>query len=176
MQATDAYTGAGIPGVTVTCKDGGANGKFSSLTGVTDSSGNVSTNYTFWLKAKPVTITCSATGYISAVFGETAVAGPANSISPFSGNAQTAPVNTQLPAPLVAKVVDAHTNPIQGASVTFSDSGKGGTFSPSTVITDALGHATTSYTTPETAGTVRITITSGSLKPNYFKVIVTAAP
>ena len=66
-------------------------------------------------------------------------------------------------------------NPIQGALVTFSDGGKGGSFSSPSVTTDALGHAATSYTTPAVAGTVRITVTSGGLKPANFTVTVTAA-
>jgi hypothetical protein len=174
LQAADAYTQAGIPGITVACKDGGAGGKFSSATGVTDGSGNFSTNYSFGVKAKTVTITCTATGYLSAVFTETAVAGAPYTIKQFSGNAQSAPVNTQLAAPLVVSVVDAHSNPIQGAVVTFSDGGKGGSFSSSTATTDASGHAATSYTTPNTPGVVKVTATTGSLKPASFSVTVTA--
>jgi hypothetical protein len=175
MQATDAYTKDGIPGITVTCKDGGANGQFSSATGVTNSSGNLSTNYTFGVKARTVTITCTALGYESAVFTETSVAAAASLIKQFSGNQQTAPVNTQLAAPLVAVVVDAHSNPVQGAVVTFSDGGKGGVFSSNTVTTNSSGQAQTLYTTPGTAGIVRITATTGSLKPGAFTVTVTAA-
>jgi hypothetical protein len=175
MQATDAYSQAGIPGITVSCKDGGASGKFSSATGVTDSSGNVSTTYTFGVKARTVTITCTATSYVSAVFTETAVPGPASIIKQVSGSKQSAPVDTQLAAPLVAVVVDAHSNPIQGAVVTFSDGGKGGIFSVNIATTNVSGQAQTSYTTPGTAGVVKVTATTGSLKPASFTVTVTAA-
>jgi hypothetical protein len=175
MQATDAYTHAGLSGITVTCRDGGAMGKFSNPVGVTDSSGNVSTNYTLPPKAKTVTITCTAFGYVPAEFTETGVAGPPNVIKQFSGNKQSAPVNTPLPEPLVVSVIDVHFNPIEGAVVTFSDGGKGGSFSSSSVTTDASGHAATSYTTPGTAGVVKITATTGSLKPASFTETVTAA-
>jgi hypothetical protein len=123
---------------------------------------------------KVITITCTATGYSSAVFTETAVVGPATEIKDYSGNKQTAPVDTQLGAPLVALVVDAHSNPIQGATVTFSDGGKGGSFSNSTVTTNASGYASTSYTTPAQAEVVHITATTGSLKPANFTATVTA--
>jgi hypothetical protein len=173
LVATDAYSQAGIPGVTVTCKDGGADGTFSNPTGVTNSSGEFSTNYTFGVKARTVTITCTATGYISAVFTETSIAGAPSVIRAYSGNQQTAPVGTPLPAPLVALVVDAHANPVQGAVVTFSDGGKGGSFSATTVATNASGYASTSYTTPNQAGVVKVTATVGSLKPASFSVTVT---
>jgi hypothetical protein len=168
LQATDAYSHAGIPGVTVTCKDGGADGTFSNPTGTTNSSGDFSTNYTFGVKARIVTITCTSIGYISAVFTETAVASAPSIVKDYSGNQQTAPVNTPLPAPLVALVVDAHANPVQGAVVTFS-----GSFSSSTVATNASGYASTTYTTPNQAGVVKVTATVGSLKPASFSVTVT---
>jgi hypothetical protein len=174
MQATDFYSHTGIPGITVTCKDGGARGKFSAPVGVTDANGNVSTAYTLPVKATNVTITCSATGYISAVFAETSVAGAANVIKQYSGNKQTSPVKTPLPQPLVVSVIDVHFNPIKGAVVTFADGGKGGTFSSPTATTDALGHAQTSYTTPGIAGVVKITATTGTLKAATFTETVTA--
>jgi hypothetical protein len=174
LQATDAYSHTGIPGISVSCKDGGASGSLSNPTGVTDASGNFTTNYTLPVKAKTITITCIATGYNSAVLTETAIAGPATVIKQSSGNKQTAPINTALPQPLVALVEDAHFNPIQGAAVTFSDGGKGGRFGSATAITDSTGHAQTSYTTPGTAGVVKITASTGSLKPASFTVTVTA--
>jgi hypothetical protein len=173
LQATDAYSQTGIPGVTVTCKDGGADGTFSNPTGVTDSSGDFSTNYTFGVKARTVTITCTATGYVSAAFTATAIAGAPSIVKDYSGNQQTAPANTPLPAPLVAAVVDAHANPVQGAVVTFSDGGKGGSFSINPVTTNASGYASTSYTTPNQSGVVKVTATVGSLKPASFSVTVT---
>jgi hypothetical protein len=175
LQATDDYSQSGIPGVPVTCTDPGAGGKFSPASGVTDSSGNFSTNFTLGVKALTAAITCTATGYLSAVFTETAVAGAPYVVKQFSGNSQSAPVNTQLAEPLVASVADAHANPIQGAVVTFSDGGKGGSFTSSTVTTDASGHATTFYTTPSKADTVKVIATTGSLKPASFSVTVTAA-
>jgi len=174
MRATDSYTQAGIPGVSLSCKDGGAGGTLSNPTGVTDSFGNFTTTYTLPVKAKTVTITCKATGYASSIFTETAVAGAAHAIRVFSGNLQTAPVNTMLAAPLVVKVVDSHFNPVPGAVVTFSDGGKGGTFTTTTTTTDVSGLAQTSYTTPGAPGTVRITAGTGSLKPCGFKITVTA--
>ncbi len=175
LQATDAYSQSGIPGVTVTCKDGGAIGKFANPVGVSDSSGNVSMTYTLPVKAKTVTITCTANGYVSGVFAETAVAGPPATFREFSGTKQTAPVNTALPAPLVVLVTDIHFNPVQGSVVTFSDGGKGGSFSSTTVTTDASGHASTSYTTPSAPGIVKITANTGTFKAVTFSETVTAA-
>jgi hypothetical protein len=176
LQATDAYTHTGIPNVAVTCKDvgTGVKGKLSNPTGVTDSSGNFSTNYTLSAKVKIEPITCTALGYATASFSETSVPGPAHVIKQSSGNKQSAPVNTPLPAPIVALVIDVHFNPIQGAVVTFTDNGKGGTFSSTTVATNASGLASTSYTTPSKAGSVKITAATGSIAPTNFMETVTA--
>jgi hypothetical protein len=174
IQTTDAYSHAGIPGVPVTCKDGGANGKLSSPMGVTDSTGKMSTNYTLPPKARVVTITCMATGYVSGLFTETAVPGPAATFREFSGTKQTAPVNTLLPQPLVVKITDIHFNAIQGAVVTFSDGGKSGSFSSTTAATDVNGLASVSYTTPGTAGVVKITATMSTLPAVTFSETVTS--
>ena len=173
MQATDAYNQIGIPGVTVSCSDNKSAGKFNPATGKTDSSGNFSTSYTFGVKAKIVTITCTANGYGSAVFTETALPGAPYAVKQISGNQQVAPVNTQLVQPFVAAVVDAHANPIPGVLVTFNDGGKGGSFTDTTVTTDANGQAATSYTTPAKTGTVQAKAASGTLTPATFTVTVT---
>jgi protocatechuate 3,4-dioxygenase beta subunit len=174
VQATDTYSQTGIPGVTVTCADPGFGGKFNPTSGKTDGSGNFSTNFTLGTKVQAATVTCTATGYASAVFTETTVPGPPNAVKQVSGNQQTAPVETALPQPLVALVVDAHSNPIPGVAVTFNDGGKGGTFPNNPAITDAYGHATTSYTTSGSAGTVKITADAGSIKPASFTATVVA--
>lgn len=174
LQAIDSYTHAGIPNVTVTCSDvgTGAKGKLSNPKGTTDSSGNFSTNYTLPTQVKTAEpISCTASGFSSAAFTENSVAGPPHVIKQFSGNKQTAPENTPLPEPVVALLVDVHSNPIQGATVTFTDNGAGGAFSSTTVTTDALGHATISYTTPNKAGNVKITATAGSLKTNFNETV-----
>ena len=73
------------------------------------------------------------------------------------GGSQIGTVGSTLPQPLKVQVVDAYAgSAMVGVPVTFSDGGKGGTFSQGTVNTDSNGNASTTYTLPKTAGAVTI--------------------
>ncbi len=175
LQTVDAYQGNPIPNTSVTCKDGGVNGSFSAVMPmVTDSQGQASTTYTLPKKAQTVTITCTSTGFATTSFSEIALAGPLTRETIISGNRQTGPVSTQLPAPLVAQVQDPYGFGIPGVTVTFSDGGAGGTFSAPSVITGSTGQASSSYTTPNNAGTVTITASTTGLTPVKFSETATS--
>jgi hypothetical protein len=87
------------------------------------------------------------------------------------GGAQTAPVNTALPAPIQVLAANPYNGqPDAGATVNFSDGGKGGSFNPPSAVTDSGGNASTTYTVPKKAGTYTLTI-SGT---GFGKVTTTA--
>ena len=92
----------------------------------------------------------------------------------FSGSKQTAPIKTQLPLPLAVTVLDASSNPLPGVTVTFSDAGKGGSFSSVSATTDSSGHASTVYTTGSVTGIVHVSAAVTGLAPAVFTVTVTA--
>lgn len=173
VKALDSYEGVPVAGIPVTFSDGGKGGTFSNPNATTDSSGIASTNYTFFTKARAVTITASSPGLTSTVLTETAVAGPPKWIVVKSGNNQTAATNTTLPLPLVAKVVDQYSNPIAGMTVTFSDGTAGGSFSATTVATDVTGSASVTYKTGASTGTKSISSTIPGKNPAKFTVTVT---
>jgi hypothetical protein len=79
-----------------------------------------------------------------------------------SGNTQTATVATQLPVPIKVNIVDPYTGqPDVGATVNFSDGGKGGSFSPASAVTDSKGNTTpVFYTLPQKSGTYTLTISA----------------
>jgi hypothetical protein len=170
--ANDAYTGNPLPNISVTCKDGGVGGTFSSATVVTNAEGQASFSYTLPHKGKSITITCTNPVMTSAIFSETGVNGPATRAVTSSGNFQTGPVSTQLPTALVVQVLDQYGYGVPGAAVTWSDGGVGGVFSTPTSTTDSLGKATTFYTTPATTGTDTITATTPGIAPAKFRVTV----
>jgi hypothetical protein len=174
VQAVEPYSGTVYRGVTVTFSDGGKGGTFSNPTATTDSSGNASTTYTLPPRARPVTVTATATGLAPATFTETAVAGPAKRLGARSGNNQTAPVSSPLPAPLVVVVLDAYGNGVGGVEVSFADGAAGGSFSATTAITDDFGKASVIYVTPATAGSVTITASSAGLNSVRFLETVTS--
>ncbi len=164
VMATDAYAAQPLAGVSVTCKDGGVGGVFTpSATQTTDATGTVTYTYKLPPKPRAVTITCTSTGYTSAVFSETATLGPPVRMTIVSGNNQSAQPNTLLPAALVVKVVDVNGYGVPGVTVTFTDNGAGGSFSSNPVVTDSLGNATVQYTTGAKAGTVTITASTPGL-------------
>lgn len=173
VAATDAYVSQPLPGVVVTCKDGGVGGAFTPGTiQTTDATGTVVYTYKLPPKPRAVTITCTSPGYISALFSETSTTGPPVRMTITSGNNQIAPPNTPLPEPLVVKVVDSNGLGVPGQTVTFSDNGAGGSFASTSVVTSSIGTATAQYTTGPNTGTVYITASTTGLTPLKLKETV----
>lgn len=165
MRAKDTY-GNVVPNVSVTFTDNASpTGSFSPNPAITDSTGQATTSYTLPTVAKNLTIT-GTVGSVTAKASEQSLAGPPNAINIVQGNNQTAGTNTQLPKALGIAVVDQYQNGVPGVTVTFSDNGAGGTFSPvsGSVTTNSTGQASVTYTTGPNPGAVTITCTytSGS--------------
>jgi len=165
---TDAYKND-IPGVTVTFTSN-KGGVFNPSSAITGANGMAST--VLQLPSSPATVTVTASfttqsgSTVKVTYPEYAVAQVATSISISSGNDQTAPNGTQLPAPLVVLVTDQFGNPfVSGDNVTFSDGGAGGTFSgPNPIVTGANGTASQFYTLPPVPNeTVTITATAAGI-------------
>ena len=178
IQTVDAYQKTPIGNVSVTCKDGGVGGTFgSTMPMVTNSDGQASTTYTLPKKAQTVTITCTSSSYVSGSFTEVGIAGPVTRAAIVSGNNQTGSASTPLPANLVTQILDPYGYGVPGVTVAYSDGGRGGSFSPVTMLTDSLGEATTSYTAPANPGTVANTATTTGLPPVKFtETVVTGGP
>ena len=175
VTANNPYTGAVIPGVTVTFSDGGKGGVFSNPTATTGSNGVATTTYTLPKTPQTVTITGSSTGYASAMFTETSVVGPVASLTLVSGSKQTGVVGTTLPNPIVVKAKDAAGNLVSGASISFSD-GVGGTFNPNPGTTGTNGETSTMYTLPTVAKALTVTATNGTVSLNVTENSTPAAP
>jgi outer membrane protein assembly factor BamB len=80
-------------------------------------------------------------------------------VSVTAGDAQTATVGTALSAPIQIQAVNPYTGqPDVGATVNFSDGGKGGLFNPPSVVIGSNGGASTTYTVPKKAGSYTLTI------------------
>jgi hypothetical protein len=83
-------------------------------------------------------------------------------VSITGGSTQTATVFSALPAPIRINAANPYNGqPDVGATVNFSDGGKGGSFNPPSAVTDSNGNASTTYTLPQKAGIYTLTI-SGS--------------
>jgi hypothetical protein len=175
VRAVEPYSGQVYSGLTVTFSDAGRKGVFSNPTAITDSTGTATTSYTFAKTAATVTITAATPNTAPASFAEAATPAPAKRLGIISGNQQTAQTGAALPMPLVSKVEDAYSNGVPNVTVTFSDGGLGGTFSPNPVVSDVSGRVTTVYTTSTTTGTVTLTGAASGLVSAKFSATVTAA-
>lgn len=173
LAVKDSYQGSPIAGVSMTCKDGGVGGKFTpSATQSTNSAGTAVFNYQLPAKVVTITITCTTTSNVSAVFTESAVVGAPARMTLVSGNTQSANPHTQLANPLVVKVVDSNGFGVPGVTINFSDNGAGGSFSPQAATTGSTGLASTQYTTGSAAGKVTVTASSSGVNTVTFKVTV----
>jgi hypothetical protein len=94
------------------------------------------------------------------------------------GNQQSGIEKAVLPTPLTLKAADSYTSqPVPGVTVTCTDKGAGGAFTPSTVqTTDANGQVAYTYRLPGTPKTVSISCTSPSYASGSFTETVTLGP
>ncbi len=95
-----------------------------------------------------------------------------------AGNRQTGPVGSTLPLALKISATSPYSNqPIGGLAITFSDGGKGGTFSNPNTTTNSQGVALTNYTLPTVTGQISITATNqGSTTASFTETAVAGTP
>lgn len=91
------------------------------------------------------------------------------------GGGQSATVATTLPIPFQVEADNPYTGqPDVGVTINFSDGGKGGTFNPSSAVTDSTGKVSTTYTLPSKSGTYTLTASATNFGP--VTVTATALP
>jgi hypothetical protein len=93
-------------------------------------------------------------------------------IEKVSGDAQTAPAGSTLPAPLVVQVNDARGNPVPNATVLFTVTEGDGSTSSSTALTGPDGRASTIFTTGTVSGSAQIV--SATIQTTALSVSFTA--
>ena len=153
VRVTDKF-GNPISGVEVDWTAVGG-GSVSEASNVTDADGRASVTRTLGPNSGPQSTSATANGLAGSpvVFSHTATAGAASRVEKVSGDGQEAPAGTQLPLPLVVRVLDASNNPIQGRAVTWLPGEGGGSVTPTNGTTDAQGRATAQWTLGSTPGT-----------------------
>jgi hypothetical protein len=87
---------------------------------------------------------------VEASFTVMALAASANGLAGVSGDGQSGPAGTVLPAPLVVKVTDAFGNPIEGVAITWTPDD--GSVSEASTTTDREGRTSIIRTLGATAG------------------------
>jgi len=99
------------------------------------------------------------------------VAGGSGTLAILSGDQQSGLVNTQLPAPLRARVYDAAGNPKQGVSVVWQVN-NGGQLLNTTNVTDTQGEISTNWKVGPLAGTHTVDLSSAGLPTVTFEADV----
>jgi plastocyanin len=171
--------GSASSGTTVAWSTTASGGSVDPASAVTDANGIASSTWTLGTVSGSQTAHATLSGASGSPVSFTATAGPdaAATLARGGGNEQSGAINTQLAAPVQAKVADRFGNGVPGVEVGWAATG--GTVSAGTVATDAAGISGVSVTLGGTAGLITITATSGNLtgSPLTFNATaVTAAP
>jgi Big-like domain-containing protein len=147
VAVTDGF-GNGIAGVTVDwAAEGG--GEVSDASTTTGANGQTSITRTLGPTAGEQHTVATATGLEGSpkvTFTHAATAGNASTVAIVSGNGQEAPAGSQLPAPLVVRVLDQDGNPIVDRPVSWVVGAGGGSADPQTSNTNSEGVASTRWT------------------------------
>jgi len=88
-------------------------------------------------------------------------------LSKVSGDNQTTFINASFSQPVTVRVLNATSQPVQGATVQFAVTTGTATLSNTTAITGGDGLASTSVAAGPTAGTVSVTATSGGFTQTF---------
>jgi len=94
-----------------------------------------------------------------------------SSLTVNGGNNQIGPAGAALGTSLSVIARDASSNPVAGATVTWSAATGGGSVTPASSLTDASGIATTSRTLGPNAGTQTTTASAGAATPANFSAV-----
>ncbi len=135
-------------GVTVAFSVTGGGGTITPATATTGAAGRASATWTLGTTAGNNAATASSTGFQGSpiTFSATGTSGPAAALVKVSGDAQSGTPGTALPQPIVARVTDAHGNPVQGAVVTWNVTGGGGSVDPISAASSANGQVSVTWT------------------------------
>ena len=164
-------SGEGVPGVTVTLSVAAGGGAVTPPSDTTDAHGEFRAKWTLGPGAILQSLLAAAPGVTPVSIGATGLL--PTQIILVQGNNQTAKTGTALTNSVIVRVVGSANVPMQGVTVGFQVVAGGGGMNPATVVTNALGEATTKWTMGA-AGTQSAYVSSGSLPT--VSVSATATP
>jgi len=143
VAVTDVH-GSPLVGIKVNWGIFSGGGSLSSTSSTTDQSGNASVVWTLGQSGDQVVKAWTdLPGTESVTFSANAIS---ELVTVVSGDAQKAPFNTTLPAPLVVSVTTAAGNPVANAKVNWGVFAGGGAVSSSSSTTDQNGKASINWT------------------------------
>jgi plastocyanin len=177
LQVVVTEGGAPSAGATVTWSTTGG-GSLDPASGTTDASGIASSSWTLGTTSGSQSAQATLSGASGSPVTFTATAAPASAttLEVAGGNGQSAPIGTQLPSPVQAKVSDEFGNGVPGVAVGWS--AENGTVSAPSVTSDASGISAVNVTAGTIVGPIEIVAAAEGLSgsPLSFTATATAAP
>jgi len=157
-----------IDTATVTFAVASGGGSITSTTAKTNATGQATATWTLGPTVGVQTATATAGTLAAVTFVASATAGAATNISKSAGDAQTAPVNTNVAVNPAVKITDALGNPVAGVAVTFTVGAGGGLINAGATNTNAQGIATAgAWRLGSTVGPNTLMATAGSLSTTF---------
>ncbi|MFZ5624385.1 MAG: hypothetical protein ACOY71_08120 [Gemmatimonadota bacterium] len=161
----DDAQGQPLAGVAVSFLVTSGGGSVSPATTATGAGGLAQTRWSVGDVPGPNALTVRVAGLADRIVSATSVAGPPAAVTLVSGNNQTNPAGTVLPAPIVVRVADARGNRLANVEAAFAVTAGGGTLTPALDTTDAQGEASANWSLGGTPGPNGATATVAGLPP-----------
>ena len=130
---------------------------------VSDANGEVKARWTLGPAAQIQTLTGVAPGVEPVTLSANGVV--ASELTVVQGNNQTAKAGTALTVQIVLRVTGGANVPIPGQTIGLAITGGGGSLSPVSAVTNALGEVTVRWTLGPQLGLQTATATAGALGP-----------
>lgn len=130
---------------------------------VSDANGEVKVKWTLGTLGTAQSLSASAPGVDPVILGATGIA-PSDLVIA-QGNNQVARVSAALAVPIVIRITGGNNVPIPNVTVALSITGGGGSISPQSAVTNALGEVSVRWTLGSQPGQQTGTVTAGLLGP-----------
>jgi len=163
--------GVPIPGVALVWEVTSGGGAFIAASSSTDATGLGQAVFRLGNSLGEQEVSVRAGSQPPVSFTLQATTAPASQLRVSSGNNQNGTAGAALPATLVVEVVDAVNNPKAGVPVTFTVASGGGSLSTATVLSNASGTASVTWTLGTTAGAQTVVATSPGLPAVTFTAL-----
>jgi len=160
VYATDGSPVAKIP-VSFNVMQGG--GSVDPATAMSDANGEVKAKWTLGPGSLIQMVSGSAPGVEPIVLQATGIL-PSDLVVA-QGNNQAAKASAALPVQIVVRVTGSSNVPIPNQTVAMAVTSGGGSISPQSAVTNALGEVTVRWTLGPVTGVQSATVTAGSLGP-----------
>jgi len=158
-----ATDGTPMPKIPISFSVLAGGGSVDPATAISDANGEVKARWTLGPASQVQTMVGSAPGVEPVTLSGLGVL--PNDMIVAQGNNQTAKVGAALTVPLVIRVIGGNNVPIPGQTVAMTIASGGGSLSPQSAVTNALGEVTVRWTLGPQLGLQTATATSGSVGP-----------